>query len=84
MYHYTNLSIVILDFSGSISNVIPAIQSTVDNLMLYQETVQPLGDLRYMLDNYRTGSFVPKVVAYENYYNTADGTKPLPSSSKVR
>lgn len=63
---------VVLDFSGTISNVIPSLQSTVDNMMLYQETVQPLGDLRYLLENYRTGSFVPKVVTYENYYNKVD------------
>lgn len=63
---------VVLDFSGTISNVIPSLQATVDKLMLYQETVQPLGDLRYLLENYRTGSFVPKVVVYENYYNKVD------------
>ena len=63
---------VILDFSGTISNVIPSLQSTVDNMMLYQETVQPLGDLRYLLENYRTGSFSPRVVIYENYYNKVD------------
>lgn len=63
---------IILDFSGTISNVIPSLQSTVDNMMLYQETVQPAGDLRYLLENYRTGGFVPKVVVYENYYNSAD------------
>lgn len=63
---------VVLDFSGTISNVIPSLQSTVDNMMLYQETVQPLGDLRYLLENYRTGSFFPKVVTYENYYNQVD------------
>lgn len=63
---------IILDFSGTISNVIPSLQSTVDKMMLYQETVQPLGDLRYLLENYRTGSFSPKVTVYENYYNTAD------------
>lgn len=63
---------VILDFSGTISNVIPSLQATVDNMMLYQETVQPLGDLRYLLENYRTGSFAPKVVVYENYYNKVD------------
>lgn len=63
---------VILDFSGTISNVIPSLQSTVDNMMLFQETVQPLGDLRYLLENYRTGSFVPRVVTYENYYNQVD------------
>ncbi|TKA62569.1 hypothetical protein B0A49_09911 [Cryomyces minteri] len=63
---------VILDFSGAISNVIPSLQSTVDNMMLFQETVQPLGDLRYLLENYRTGQFVPKVQTYENYYNLVD------------
>lgn len=63
---------IILDFSGTISNVIPSLQSTVDKMMLYQETIQPLGDLRYLLENHRTGGFVPKVVVYENYYNSAD------------
>jgi len=63
---------VILDFSGTISNVIPSLQATVDNMMLYQETVSPLGDLRYLLENYRTGSFVPRPVIYENYYNKID------------
>ena len=56
---------VILDFSGAISNVVPSLRSTVDNMMLFQETVQPLADLRYMLENYRTGPFVPKVITYE-------------------
>lgn len=63
---------VILDFSGAISNVIPSLQSTVDSMMLFQETVQPLGDLRYLLENYRTGNFVPRVTVYESYYNTSD------------
>lgn len=64
---------VVLDFSGAISNVIPNLQSTVDNMMLYQETIQPLGDLRYLLENYRTGGFVPKIQAYENYYGSVEG-----------
>lgn len=65
---------VILDFSGALSNVIPSLQSTVDKMMLFQETVQPLGDLRYLLENYRTGAFVPRPPIYENYYNSIDGT----------
>jgi hypothetical protein len=64
---------VVLDFSGAVSNVIPGLQSTVDHMMLYQETIQPLGDLRYMLENYRTGGFVPKVQPYENYYGSVGG-----------
>jgi hypothetical protein len=63
---------VVLDFSGAISNVMPSIQSTVDKMMLFQETIQPTGDLRYMLENYRTGGFAPKVPIYENYYNSIE------------
>ncbi|KAI1169741.1 hypothetical protein F4777DRAFT_171305 [Nemania sp. FL0916] len=63
---------VVLDFSGTIGNVIPSLQSTVDKMILYQETIQPTGDLRYLLENYRTGRFAPKVVTYENYYNKVD------------
>lgn len=63
---------VILDFSGAISNSIPSFQSQVDHMMLYQETIQPLGDLRYFLENYKTGAFVPKVTPYENYYGSVD------------
>ncbi|KAK0392199.1 hypothetical protein NLU13_1697 [Sarocladium strictum] len=66
------LKTVILDFSGTLGNVIPSLQSTVDKMVLFQETIQPEGDLRYLLENYRTGSFLPKVVVYENYYNRAD------------
>ncbi|EPQ64326.1 Bgt-4666 [Blumeria graminis f. sp. tritici] len=62
---------IILDFSGTIGNVIPSLQASVDKMMLYQETIQPVGDLRYLLENYRTGCFTPKVVVYENYYNSA-------------
>ncbi|KAI9831286.1 MAG: hypothetical protein M1826_003725 [Phylliscum demangeonii] len=63
---------VILDFSGAVGNVIPSLQNTVDKMMLYQETVQPAADLRYLLENYRTGAFVPRVQVYENYYSSAD------------
>lgn len=63
---------VVLDFSGAVSNVIPTLQSAIDNMMLYQETIQPLGDLRYLLENYRTGGFVPKVEPYENYYGSVE------------
>ncbi|KAI2643656.1 hypothetical protein GGS21DRAFT_497518 [Xylaria nigripes] len=63
---------VVLDFSGTVGNVIPSLQSAVDHMVLYQETIQPEGDLRYLLENYRTGRFTPKVVTYENYYNKVD------------
>jgi hypothetical protein len=69
------IKMVILDFSGTMSNVIPSLQSTVDKMMLFQETIQPLSDLRYLIETYRTGHFIPKVVVYENYYNKVDEQK---------
>ncbi|PGH27849.1 hypothetical protein AJ80_00399 [Polytolypa hystricis UAMH7299] len=63
---------VVLDFSGAVGNVIPSLQSTVDKMMLFQETIHPLKDLRYILENYRTGAFVPRVQPYENYYGSVD------------
>jgi len=63
---------VVLDFSGAVSNVMPSLQSTVDNMLLYQESVQPLADVRYLVENYRTGGFIPKVPTYDNYYNKID------------
>ncbi|SPO00689.1 related to RGD2 - GTPase activating protein [Cephalotrichum gorgonifer] len=63
---------VLLDFSGTVSNVIPSLQSSVDTMMLFQEAVQPASDLRYLIETYRTGSFIPKVTVYSNYYNRVD------------
>src|SRR5690606_14768464 len=45
---------------------------TVDNMLLFQEAVQPANDLRYLIETYRTGSFIPKVTVYSNYYNKVD------------
>lgn len=64
---------VLLDISASLSNIIPGIQASVDNMLLYQETIQPEKDLRFIVESYRTGEFVPKVLVYENYYNSAEG-----------
>lgn len=63
---------VLLDFSGTVSNVIPTLQSAVDNMMLFQEAVQPANDLRYLIETYRTGSYIPRVTVYSNYYNRVD------------
>ncbi len=66
------LKAVMMDMSAAISNVKPGMKSSMDNMLLYKETISPDGDLRYMLESYRTGPFAPKVVTYENYYNVAD------------
>ncbi|KAK9456274.1 hypothetical protein V1511DRAFT_497033 [Dipodascopsis uninucleata] len=79
MAHYKNLEkyelerlhqikSAMLVFSAAISNVIPSMQAAVDGMMLFQETVSPEKDLRYMLERYRTGSFLPQTEVHESYY----------------
>ncbi|KAK9473044.1 uncharacterized protein V1510DRAFT_393521 [Dipodascopsis tothii] len=59
---------VLLVFSAAISNVLPSLQATIDGMLLYHETIQPARDLRYILENYRTGAFVPQTEVYESYF----------------
>ncbi|CCG82857.1 Putative uncharacterized protein [Taphrina deformans PYCC 5710] len=66
------LKAVMMDISAAISNVIPGMKSSMDTMLLFQESINPAGDLKYMIDSYRTGNFAPKVVVYENYYNNVD------------
>src|SRR5579859_2086127 len=68
----TIVEVVLLDISAALSNIIPGIQASIDNMLLYQETIQPEKDLRFIVESYRTGGFVPKVLVYENYYNSAE------------
>lgn len=65
---------VVLDFLAALSNSVPALQATVDKLLVYQESANPSSDLRYIVESYRTGSFLPRVTIYDNYYSSADGT----------
>src|SRR5271170_7496991 len=77
------LTVVLLDIAASLSNIIPGIQASVDNMLLYQETIQPEKDMRFMIESYRTGGFAPKVLVYENYYNSAEGKPPLSTRADV-
>jgi hypothetical protein len=61
---------VILDFSACISNNITSIKSSIDEILVYEETILPDKDLLFLLQNYRTGPFSPQVVLYDNYYDS--------------
>ncbi|ORY87547.1 hypothetical protein BCR37DRAFT_401536 [Protomyces lactucae-debilis] len=63
---------VMMDISAAISNVIPGMKSSMDNMVLFQESISPAGDLNYLIESYKTGQFVPRTVIYENYYNAVD------------
>ncbi|KAG1279200.1 hypothetical protein G6F65_007301 [Rhizopus arrhizus] len=58
--------------AASLSNTIPRYKETVDNMMLYQETLKPDKDVQIIVEQHRTGQFVPRPILYENYfYGTA-------------
>lgn len=63
---------VFLDFLAAASNSLPALQSSVERLLLFQEAIHPAADLRYLVESFRTGPFTPKVTVYDNYYNSSD------------
>lgn len=58
------------DFLGCFSNKVVSMKLTCDELMIIEETIQPMNDLKFLIENYQTGKFKPQVVLYDNYYNS--------------
>ncbi|ORE15943.1 Rho GTPase activation protein, partial [Rhizopus microsporus] len=59
---------VFISVAASLSNTIPRYKETVDNMMLYQETLKPDKDVQVIVEQHRTGQFCPRPVLYENYF----------------
>lgn len=60
---------VTLDFCATISNKISSLKITVEGLMANESNIDPTADLLQTLEQFRTGFFQPRVIAYNNYYN---------------
>lgn len=58
------------DFVGAFASLLPAIKQTVEANALIEETIRPARDLKFLVENYATGSFRPHVTLYDNYYNS--------------
>lgn len=67
------IKVVMLDFTAAISNKVVGLKSTIDKYLLYQESIVPERDLRYLVELYKTGSFAPKAPCYDNYYAPSKG-----------
>lgn len=61
---------VLTDFSSILSGSLNGTIETTKKLGLIKDTVNPPSDLSYMIQNYKTGTFSPKVMVYENFHNT--------------
>ncbi|KAK9330760.1 hypothetical protein V1520DRAFT_292376 [Lipomyces starkeyi] len=51
-------------FSACMANSIPRMQAIVDEIELYQETIMPWNDVKFMIASYQTGYFVPQTDVY--------------------
>ncbi|CAK7909754.1 rho-GTPase-activating protein Rgd2p [[Candida] anglica] len=58
------------DFLGCMSNKVAAMKSTCEELLVLEETINPVNDLKFLIENYATGRFKPNVVLYDNYYDS--------------
>lgn len=57
------------DFCSVLGNNITTLKLSVEKMVESEEMIHPVGDLLHMISKYRTGTFQPRVIAYNNYYN---------------
>lgn len=61
---------VTFDFIASFANKVNTMKQISDELLVLEETINPLNDLKFLIENYATGKFKPQVILYDNYYNS--------------
>lgn len=61
---------VTFDFIASFSNKISTMKHLSDELLVLEETIHPVNDLKFLIENYATGRFKPQVILYDNYYDS--------------
>lgn len=61
---------VSFDFIASFANRVKQLQMVTDELVLLEETINPVSDLKFLIENYATGYFKPHVTLYDNYYDS--------------
>lgn len=58
------------DFIATLSEKTSNLKSIADELAVLEETIHPVNDLKFLIENYATGRFKPQVVLYDNYYKS--------------
>lgn len=61
---------VLRDFSASIGKTLDNMSESVSRMALYEQFVDPLKDLDYLIERYKTGTYAPKPVVYDNFFNS--------------
>jgi hypothetical protein len=60
---FTNLAV-------ALSNIMTVTQAVCDRMVVYLEAMRTDYDMRYFVEQYRTGPFCPKPILYENFYRS--------------
>ncbi|KAK3807865.1 MAG: hypothetical protein J3Q66DRAFT_418046 [Benniella sp.] len=63
------LQLAFLNFAAIFSNIISITQAVADHLLIFQEALRPSKDVQYVIEQYRTGAFVPMPTLYNNFYH---------------
>lgn len=58
------------DFMSAFSDKVEHMKHMCDELSVVEETMNPISDLKFLIENYGTGRFNPLVILYDNYYNS--------------
>lgn len=61
---------VMFDFVSTFSNRVSSMKQVSEEMFVVEETINPVNDLKFLIENYATGKFDPKVTLYDNYYNS--------------
>lgn len=59
---------VMADFVAAISKRAEPYLSSTERMLLHQQVVDPLKDLNYLIERYKTGTFAPRPVVYDNFF----------------
>lgn len=60
---------VLRDFGTSISKSVDTLNKTTSRMLLHEEFIDPLKDLNYLIERYKTGSYAPTPIVYDNFFN---------------
>lgn len=62
---------VMLDFVQATSKADDTLKESRARMLMHQECVDPIKDLNYLIERYKTGTYAPSPVVYDSFFNTA-------------
>lgn len=61
---------VLFDFLKIFQNYFKDNKAFLDELLILEETINPVNDLKFLVENFKIGKFKPNVILYDNYYDS--------------